>query len=83
MTQEKTKTQERKTQKTLIANHLKQYGKISAWGAINLYRCTRLGARIFQLRQEGWQILTNHKQHQHSLTGNHGCYAVYILEKAV
>lgn len=75
--------QVKKTQKAIVAEHLKKHGSISSWEAIELYRCTRLGARIYQLRRDGWQIRTVAQAHRHSQTGNCGSHAVYHLVEAV
>lgn len=75
--------QVKKTQKMIVAEHLKKHGSISSWEAIELYRCTRLGARIYQLRRDGWQITTVAQAHRHSQTGNFGSHAVYHLVEAV
>lgn len=75
--------QVKKTQKAIVAEHLKKHGSISSWEAIELYRCTRLGARIYQLRRDGWQIRTVTQPHWHSKTGNRGTHAVYHLVEAV
>lgn len=39
-----------------IAAHLKIYGSITTWDAIQQYRCTRLAEYIRQLRDEGQDI---------------------------
>lgn len=46
-------------QMTKIKEHLTRYGKITSLDAIKNYGCTRLSAKIFDLRQRGWHIETN------------------------
>lgn len=41
------------SQNDMVLNHLKQYGKITNWEAIERYGITRLGSRIFDLRERG------------------------------
>jgi hypothetical protein len=48
-------------QEDIIICHLKDYGKITSWEAIQLYRITRISAVIFNLRQAGWDIRTTNK----------------------
>ena len=48
------------TQEKIILNHLKKHKFITTWEAITQYRITRLSARIFELRERGHQIITNH-----------------------
>jgi len=43
-------------QMTAIKNHLTKKKHITSMEAINLYGCTRLSAKIFELRQAGWVI---------------------------
>jgi hypothetical protein len=55
------------TQKTKISLHLKMYGNISSWEAIQNYRITRLSEYIRQLREDGLDIfsewVTDGKKH--------------------
>ena len=44
------------TQNDKILNHLKEYGSITPRSAYDRYGIMRLGARIYDLRQEGFQI---------------------------
>ncbi len=46
------------TQKDKVLDHLKLHKKITPLDALNLYGCFRLGAVIFDLRQEGHNITT-------------------------
>ena len=44
------------TQKEAILRHLQSGRSITPLGAWNLYRCYRLSARIWELRNEGYKI---------------------------
>lgn len=46
------------TQKNKIKQHLKKFGKINPLDALGLYGCFRLGARIWDLKEEGMKIKT-------------------------
>lgn len=46
------------TQKTAIKNHLLEGNSITPIDALKLFGSFRLGARIFQLREEGMNIKT-------------------------
>lgn len=43
-------------QRFLILRHLRHYGSITSWEAIQEYGITRLAAVIFDLRKMGWNI---------------------------
>lgn len=43
-------------QKQIIANHLKNHGRITSIEAIDKYRITRLAAVIFDLKDDGYKI---------------------------
>ena len=49
-----------KTEK--ILEHLKSKGSINTWDAFTLYRATRLSAIIFNLRAQGYNILSDDRQ---------------------
>ncbi len=44
------------TQSDRVLRHLKDYGKITTWQAIEDYGVTRLSARVFDLRKLGYKI---------------------------
>ncbi len=44
------------SQNNLILEHLKRHGSITPWEAIAEYGCLRLGARIAELKEEGYDI---------------------------
>lgn len=47
----------KKTQKDMILEHLEAHGSITPLEAQKLYGCMRLGARIWDLRHEGHEII--------------------------
>jgi len=47
---------ETQTQKEAILRHLQSGGTITPLEALELYGCYRLGARIWELRDEGYTI---------------------------
>jgi hypothetical protein len=53
---------EKKTQNELILKHLKEYGGITSLEAIQEYGITRLSARIYDLRKEGYSISADKKK---------------------
>ena len=61
------------TQENQILNHLKQHKLITSWEAIQEYRITRLSARIYELREKGYQIITK------NITENGKTFAEYSL----
>ena len=71
---------ERVTKKQQVLNHLRVFGFITSWQAIERYGATRLAAIIFKLRDEGHDIKS------HILTikdrnGNTTSYTNYELKK--
>ena len=64
------------TQENQILNHLKQHKFITSWEAIQEYRITRLSARIYELREKGYQIITK------NITENGKTFAEYSLISA-
>lgn len=67
------------SQVKLIAEHLIKYGSISTIEAISLFGCTRLSARIWDLRHEGWAI-TSEPASSKNRYGHNSNFAVYRLE---
>ena len=63
----------------LIAQHLIDYGSITTWDAIECYGCTRLSARISDLRKARWEISRSMEtgRNRYGHTSN---YARYTLE---
>ncbi len=52
------------TQKAIIIRHLRKYGSISPHEAAMSYGITRLAARIFELKEDGYQIHVERKVHK-------------------
>ena len=61
------------TQENIILDHLKEHKFITSWEAIQEYRITRLSARIYELREKGYQIITK------NITENGKTFAEYSL----
>lgn len=61
------------SQNKKILEHIQKYGSISSLEAFEKYRITRLSGRIFDLREQGYNIVTDMKK------GENGTYAVYRL----
>ena len=61
------------TQENIILDHLKEHKFITTWEAIQEYRITRLSARIYELREKGYQIITK------NITENGKTFAEYSL----
>ncbi|KKN76959.1 hypothetical protein LCGC14_0364510 [marine sediment metagenome] len=60
------------TQKNKIKQHLKKIGSITPLDALDLYDCFRLGARIWDLKEEGMNIITK-------INSGSKKYAIYSL----
>ena len=61
------------TQENIILDHLKEHKFITTWEAIQEYRITRLSARIYELREKGFNIITK------NVTENGKTFAEYSL----
>ncbi len=68
----------RLSQTDKILEHLKVNGTITSWEAINLYRCTRLSAKIYDLRNLGYNITTKMVTKKNS-NGEYVTYGIYEL----
>ena len=68
------------SQPMLVLNHLKTYGEITPLEALREYGVLRLGAIIFDLRHDGYQITTILETHTKP-SGRKGQHAVYRLEE--
>ena len=44
------------TQEERVLRHLQDFGSITSWEAITEYGITRISARIYTLRQQGYNI---------------------------
>ena len=69
-----------KTQKERIRAHLRQYGKIDDTQARDRYGIRRLGARIWDLRQEGLPIETI-QTHSKNRYGQKVTFATYKIDR--
>lgn len=66
------------TQTEQVIKHLRLYGKITSWDAFREYGITRLSARIYNLRESGFNIKSEKKTTTTRL-GNKTTYAEYTL----
>lgn len=67
------------TQKQFILQHLQSFGFIEPLTALREYGCYRLGAVIFNLRAEGYNIVTERMEARSKITGRPVQFAKYIL----
>ncbi len=58
-----------------VLKHLQQIGPITTWDAILLYRATRLSGLIYQLREQGYNIVGIKKKNKEG----RGYHAEYHL----
>lgn len=61
------------TKKLKVQNHLRRYSHITQLEAFNHYKAMRLAAIIFDLKEEGWEIVTEMQNEN----GSH--FAQYVL----
>ena len=61
-----------------VKKHLLKKKSITSWDAIIQYKATRLSAIIFNLRKNGWDIVTNNITSKDKY-GNSSTYAKYVL----
>lgn len=66
----------KKSDKTLILEHLRANGYITPMDALR-FGCYRLSARIYDLRGQGYNIITDDKD----ADGNPVNYAIYRLKE--
>lgn len=69
----------RMTQKSVLLEHLKRYGSIEPLTALREYGIYRLGARIADLRDDGYNIVTRTVTSKSRITGRPVHFANYIL----
>lgn len=67
------------TQTERVIKHLKEYGSITPLEAIKEYGITRLGARIWDLRDLGYDIETQTETSKNRF-GDKTSYAKYVLK---
>lgn len=69
----------KKTKKELILDYLRKHGSITPDEArIYCRKCERLAARISELRDEGYDIITDNKDNNGKIVN----YAIYRLKEA-
>ena len=71
--------EEKLTQKKVILQHLKNFGSIEPLTALREYGCYRLGARISDLRHDGYNIITETMSSVSRITGRPVHFANYKL----
>lgn len=65
----------------LVLEHLKTKGEINPLEALSEYGAYRLGAIIYKLKHEGYNIATRIESYKKP-SGRKGHYAVYRLEES-
>jgi len=70
----------KETQTKAILDHLMKNGSITSMESFELYGCTRLSARIFDLRKKGYDIET-HMIAGKTRYGTSCEYAKYVLKR--
>lgn len=73
-------TENRLTQKRIVISYLIEHGEMPMPVANFQYGITRLGAIIWELRNEGWDIITEKQSGIHQTTGNYSTWANYKLK---
>lgn len=71
-----------KTQKAFVLQHLQRFGSIEPLTALREYGAYRLGAVIFDLRKEGYDIITERMTRKSKITGRPVQFANYIMRKS-
>lgn len=71
--------EEKLSQKKVILDHLKKFGSIEPLTALREYGIYRLGARVADLRSEGYHIVTETKASVSRITGRSVHFANYKL----
>lgn len=67
------------TQNDMILRHLRAFGSISPREALELYGCMRLGARIYDLKRQGFDIRAV-RETARNRRGDKVTYARYYME---
>ena len=70
-----------KTQNQEVLEHLKKGNKLSSGTAFYLFRITRLSARIYDLRAEGYNIVGEWVKRRSKRSGKMTRYCIYSLEE--
>lgn len=66
------------TQNDMILQHLRRFGSITPREALELYGCMRLGARIYELKRQGFDIRTGRETARNRF-GEPVRYARYMM----
>ncbi len=66
------------TQEDKVLEHMRRHGSITSMDAFEMYNITRLSAKIFNLREEGYRIDTIRETSKNGTT-----YGRYILKEDV
>ena len=69
-----------KSQEDAILYHMEQHGSITSLEAIELYGCTRLSAKIYDLKKAGKNIIRKMEKAKNRF-GHTVVYARYFLAK--
>lgn len=72
---------ENRSQKQMVLDHLRSFGSIEPLTALREYGCYRLGAAIFKLRAEGYDITSETMQSRSRITGRTVRYSRYTLHE--
>lgn len=67
------------TQNDMILRHLRTFGSITPREALDLYGCMRLGARIYDLKRQGFAIRAG-RETSRNRRGDKVTYARYYME---
>ena len=67
------------TQKAMVLQHLRRFGSIEPLMALSEYGCYRLGAIIFMLRKDGYNIITTRIKAIGKISGRPVKFAKYTL----
>ena len=67
------------TQKEAVLRHLQEHGMITDLEAYKLNAIRRLGARIWDLRADGYKIITKNTKEKNRF-GQQTMFATYVME---
>lgn len=70
----------RKTQREKILEYLKEYSSITPLDALREFNCMRLATRVFELKQQGYNIKTVIERAENK-SGEPVHYARYFLQE--
>ena len=75
-----TKNKSKMTQYDYVLNHLKVYGEITPLDAYMDYAIMRLGAIIYEMRKDGYNLETNYTTLKNRF-GSSVTYATYVYKE--